>query len=74
MLPRPMIISADAGSDHWIIESHCYAKKERLEEMMLNTGQLTKDLGTILVGEQAVREGVITQVGGIKDAIKNCGK
>ena len=52
------------------IESHCYAKKERLEEMMLNTGQLTKDLGTILVGEQAVREGVITQVGGIKDAIK----
>ena len=38
--------------------------------MMLNTGQLTKDLGTILVGEQAVREGVITQVGGIKDAIK----
>lgn len=51
------------------IEAHCYAKKERLEEMMLNTGQLTKDLGTILVGEQAVKEGVITYVGGIKEAV-----
>ncbi|MDO4942017.1 MAG: ATP-dependent Clp protease proteolytic subunit [Lachnospiraceae bacterium] len=52
------------------IEAHCHAKKERLEEMMLNTGQLTKDLGTILVGEQAVKEGVITRVGGIKEAVE----
>ncbi len=52
------------------IEEHCKARKERLEEMMLNTGQLTKDLGTILVGEQAVKEGVITRVGGIKEAVK----
>ena len=37
---------------------------------MLNTGQLTKDLGTILVGEQAVKEGVITRVGGIREAVK----
>lgn len=51
------------------IESHCQAKKERLEEMMLYTGQLTKDLGTILVGRQAVDEGVITHVGGIKEAL-----
>ena len=50
------------------IEEHCKARKERLEEMMLNTGQLTKDLGTILVGEQAVKEGVIDAVGGISDA------
>ena len=52
------------------IEEHCKARKERLEEMMLNTGQLTKDLGTILVGEQAVKEGVITRVGGIREAVK----
>jgi ATP-dependent protease ClpP protease subunit len=51
------------------IEAHCQAKKERLEEMMLYTGQLTKDLGTILVGRQAVDEGVITHVGGIKEAL-----
>lgn len=52
------------------IESHCQAQKNRLEEMMLNTGQLTKDLGTILVGEQAVKEGVITHVGGMKEAME----
>lgn len=41
------------------VENHCYAKMNRLEEMMMNTGMLTKDLGTILVGAQAVEEGLI---------------
>ena len=36
--------------------------------MMMNTQMLTKDLGTILVGEQAVEEGLINAVGGISDA------
>ena len=35
---------------------------------MMNTGMLTKDLGTILVGEEAVREGLIDAVGGIDAA------
>lgn len=52
------------------IASHCKADKERLEKLMLNTGMLTKDLGTILVGEETVCEGVIDEVGGIKDAMK----
>ena len=51
------------------ISSHCKAKRERLEELMLDTGMLTKDLGTILVGKQAVEEGIINQTGGIRDAI-----
>lgn len=51
------------------IERHSEVSKERIEEMMLNTGMLTKDLGTILVGEQAVKEGIINEVGGIKDAL-----
>ena len=51
------------------ISSHCEAKRERLEELMLDTGMLTKDLGTILVGEQAVKEGIINQIGGIHEAI-----
>ena len=37
---------------------------------MLDTGILTKDLGTILVGEDAVREGLINDTGGISDALK----
>lgn len=52
------------------ISAHCKAKRERLEELMLDTGMLTKDLGTILVGKQAVEEGLINQVGGISDAMK----
>ncbi len=50
------------------IASHSQAKEGRLEEMMMNTGMLTKDLGTILVGEKAVQEGLINEVGGIKEA------
>lgn len=52
------------------IASHCDANRDRLEELMLDTGMLTKDLGTILVGKQAVEEGIINEVGGIKDALK----
>ncbi len=52
------------------ISSHCSAARDRLEELMLDTGMLTKDLGTILVGSQAVDEGIINQVGGIRDAMK----
>ena len=35
---------------------------------MMYTGILTKDLGTILVGEEAVKEGLIQEVGGIHQA------
>jgi ClpP class serine protease len=31
---------------------------------------LSKDLGTILVGRDAVQEGLIDEVGGIQDAIR----
>ena len=50
------------------IASHSKAGEERLEELMMNTEMLTKDLGTILVGEEAVREGLIDAVGGIDAA------
>ena len=37
---------------------------------MMNTGEMTKDLGTILIGQTAVDEGLIDEVGGIKEALK----
>lgn len=52
------------------IASHSRAKKERLEELMMNTKMLSKDLGTILVGKEAVAEGVIDEVGGLREAIE----
>lgn len=52
------------------IVNHSNVSKDRVEEMMMKTGILTKDLGTILVGEEAVNEGIINEVGGIKDAME----
>lgn len=52
------------------IASHCSAKADRLEKLMMNTTMLTKDLGTILVGQEAVNEGLINEVGGMKEALK----
>lgn len=52
------------------VASHSNVRKERIEEMMLKEGELTKDLGTILVGEDAVKEGFIDEVGGIQAAMK----
>lgn len=49
--------------------SHCDINKKRLEELMTETGVLTKDIGTILVGDMAVCEGIINEVGGIKEAV-----
>jgi len=52
------------------ISHHSRCKKERIEQMMMNTGILSKDLGTILVGEDAVNEGLINEVGGIREALE----
>lgn len=51
------------------IVHHCHISKERLEELMMETGFLTKDVGSILVGPQIVKEGIIDEVGGIRHAI-----
>lgn len=43
--------------------------KDQLERMMLKSDELLNDMGTILIGEQAVECGLIDSVGGIKDAL-----
>ena len=48
---------------------HCNINKNTLEELMTETGILTKDVGTILVGEETVKYGIIDEVGGIDKAI-----
>ena len=52
------------------IAAHSQITKERLEELMLDSTQLVKDVGTMLEGEDAVREGIIDEVGGISMALK----
>lgn len=49
--------------------SHCNITKHRFEELMMETGVLTKDVGTILVGTEAVNCGIIDETGGIDKAV-----
>lgn len=42
--------------------------KERYNQLVLNTGELVMDIGTILEGEEAVDEGLIDAVGTVSDA------
>ena len=50
------------------ITDHSRISKARLMQLMLETGELTKDVGSVLVGEQAVSEGLIDELGGIHAA------
>lgn len=52
------------------ISEHSHITKERIEELMLDPTQLVKDVGTMLEGEEAVQEGLIDEVGGMKDALR----
>ena len=51
------------------VASHADIAYDQLRDLMHNTKMLTRDLGTVLVGEQAVEAGLINQVGGIKEAL-----
>ncbi len=42
---------------------------DRFREMMLATGELVMDVGTVLSGEAAVNEGLIDSLGGLSDAL-----
>ncbi len=44
---------------------------DRFREMMLATGELVMDVGTVLSGENAVKEGLIDSLGSLSDAL-NC--
>ena len=37
---------------------------------MTGTGDMVSDVGTVLDGEGAVREGIIDELGGLKDAMR----
>ncbi len=52
------------------LAAHSHMKKERIEELMLNPTELVKDVGTLLEGKEAVREGLIDEVGGMKEALR----
>ena len=46
------------------LAGHSHMTQERIEELMLDSTQLVKDVGTLLEGEEAVKEGLIDAVAG----------
>ena len=43
--------------------------KDRYNQLVLNTGELVMDIGTILEGEEAVEEGLIDEVGTVSGVL-----
>ena len=53
----------------FVAENSRCCRKDRCNQLVLNTGELVMDIGTILEGEEAVEEGLIDEVGTVSDAI-----
>lgn len=45
-------------------------QKENFRKLMLKTGELANDVGTVLFGQEAVDNGIIDEVGGLAQALK----
>ena len=54
---------------NFVVE-HSNVTSARYSELVLNTGELVTDVGTILDGADAVREGLIDSVGTVADAVE----
>ncbi len=52
------------------VVEHSNISPEKFRELMFRTGELARDIGTVLVGEDAVNCGLIDEVGGIHRAIQ----
>ncbi|MDP4092002.1 MAG: ATP-dependent Clp protease proteolytic subunit [Bacillota bacterium] len=44
--------------------------RDKFRELMLKTGELANDVGTVLFGQEAVKNGLINETGGLEDALK----
>lgn len=51
------------------VTRHSEISAERFRELMLAMGELVMDVGTVLTGEAAVKEGIINSIGGLSDAL-----
>ncbi|WP_339227762.1 ATP-dependent Clp protease proteolytic subunit [Oceanobacillus sp. FSL K6-2867] len=52
----------------FVIE-HSNIKEEKFKDLMFAKGNLTRDIGTNVIGKDAVEYGLIDQVGGVKEAM-----
>ncbi|BED92699.1 MAG: ATP-dependent Clp protease proteolytic subunit [Candidatus Paraimprobicoccus trichonymphae] len=52
------------------IVDHSKISAKRFKELYTNTEELAADTGSILYGEEAVKEGIIDKIGGLSDALR----
>lgn len=52
------------------IVAHSHVTRDALDQMLYRTGQLANDVGTILVGSEAVSSGLIDACGTLRDALR----
>ncbi|MBE6963414.1 MAG: peptidase S14 [Ruminococcaceae bacterium] len=51
------------------VSAHSRIAPKRFEELMLKKEDMAADVGSVLYGEEAVREGIIDAVGGLSDGL-----
>lgn len=52
------------------VTANSHIKREALTKLMLQTGELTADVGSVIYGEEAVELGLIDRIGGLSDALE----
>ena len=56
------------------IDDHSDADRDVIVELMNTNDNMSNDVGTILFGKEAVDAGIIDEVGGVSDALKELRK
>ena len=51
------------------VAAHSHISEDRFRQLMLASGDMANDVGTVLYGEEAVTLGIIDHVGGLSDAL-----
>ena len=51
------------------VTANSYIKREAFTKLMLQTGELAADVGSVIYGEEAVELGLIDRIGGLSDAL-----
>lgn len=52
------------------VTANSNVKRESFTKLMLQTGELAADVGSVIYGEEAVELGLIDQIGGLSDALE----
>lgn len=56
------------------VVSHSKISEKRFYELCMNTEEMSMDVGTVIDGQQATKEGLINEVGGLSDAVNKLHK